>query len=143
MSKSIKLKNIQPNYEFILIGLVTSEPLYRLSWLVNDNLNIQLKEAPPAQVYHTKRQIIQEFSIFQFDGIDTSFFQLIQNKSQQGFLIEEQKQVDYWLKIENSTLITTDLLAKLKVLKNISLVFEIKPGSLKSKSRLLFSSTDD
>jgi len=143
MSKSIKLKNIQPNYEFILIGLVTSEPLYRLSWLVNDILSIQLKESSPAQVYHIKRQIVQEFSIFQFYGTDTSVFQLIQNKSQQGFLIEEQKQFDYWLKIENSILKATDLIVKLKALKNVSLVFDIKPGSLKSKSRLLFSLSND
>ena len=81
--------------------------------------------------------------MFQFNGVDLSVFQLIQNKSQQGFLIEEQKQVDYWLKIENSTLKITELISKLKGLKNVSLAFDIKPDSLKSKLRLLFSVPED
>lgn len=138
MSKAIKLK-IEPSFNFTLIGLVTSEPIYRTSWLINEALEIQLKETPPHQTYHNKLQVVQEFSIFRFYTDNECTMHLIQNKSPHGFLIEEHKQVDFWLKIENSSTPSASFLQKLKAVKNISLAFEIKPGSLKSKSRLLFS----
>jgi hypothetical protein len=135
MGKSIKL-NIVPEFNFQLIALVTSEPIYRVSWLLNENLDIQLKEAPPLQTYHNKIQVVQEFSVFQFVDEDESVMQLIQNKSQHGYLIEEQKQVDFWLKTEDSKFAEPDLVRKIKSIKNINLAFEVKPGSLKSKNRL-------
>ena len=138
MSKSIKL-SIEPYFEFFLIGFVTSEPLYRLSWLINEMLEIQLKETAPIKAYHPKRLIIQEFSLFQFIGEDNTRFQLFQNKNMHGHLIEEQKQADYWLKIEDSSISIEYFILKLKTIKNINLIFEVKPGSLKSKLRLLFS----
>lgn len=138
MSKSIKL-NIEPNFEFILIGIVTTEPIYRVSWLINEILGIQLKEAPPIKSYHAKRQIIQEFLLFQFQADDNTLFQLFQNKSPHGHLIEEQKQADYWLKIEDSSFSSQDLVFTLKAIKNINLIFDVKPGLLKSKLRLIFS----
>ncbi len=140
MGKQIKL-NIKPDFNFTLIGLVTSEPLYRASWLINELLNIQLKESQPMQAYHVKRQIVQKFPKFCFCPDNSSSFYLICNKSPQGFLIEEQKQVDYWIKIEG-VFQSNDLLNKLKTLKNINLAFEVKPSSLKSKLRLLFSDED-
>lgn len=142
MSKAIKLK-IEPSFDFTLIGLVTSEPIYRVSWLINEVLEIQLKEAHPHQTYHNKLQVIQEFSVFRCYTADEAAIQLIQNKSPQGLLIEEHKQIDFWLKIDDIALSTETLLKKLKAIKNISLAFEIKPGSLKSKSRLLISEEDN
>jgi len=138
MSKSIKL-DFEPNFDFILIGFVSSEPLYKMSWLINEMLEIQLKECSSIKEYNTKRQLVQEYPMFQFKTENESTFQLFHNKSTQGYLIEEQKQVDYWLKIENSEIIMQELLKKLKGLKNVNLAFEVKPGSLKSKLRLLFT----
>ncbi len=138
MGKAIKL-NIEPQFDFILIGLVTSEPVYRVSWLINERLDIQLKEVQALLSYHNKRQVYQEFSVFQYINDDEEIFQLIQNKSSQGLLIEEQKQVDFWLKIENAALLVNDYLKLIKPEKNISLAFEVKPGSLKSGFRLILS----
>jgi len=138
MSKPIKLK-IKPEFDFLLFGLVTSEPIYRLSWLINDAIGILLTESKSLQVYHTKRQIIQEFAKFKFAENEGLVIHLIQNKSQQGIFIEEQKLVDFWLKIESSTYNKSEVLQQIKLIKNINLVFEIKPDSLKSKDRLLIS----
>jgi hypothetical protein len=138
MSKSIKL-SIEPYFEFFLIGIVTSEPLYRLSWLINEKLEIQLKEVAPIKTYHAKRQLMQEFALFQYIDEDDTNFQLFQNKNMHGYLIEEQKQTDFWLKIEDSEISIDNFILKLKTIKNINLIFEVKPGLLKSKLRLLFS----
>lgn len=138
MGKAVKL-SIQPTYDFLLIGLVTSEPIYRLSYLINEALQIQLTETNPIKIYHQKRNIYQAFDWFKYTHESLEMdFNLIHNKGIQGLLIEEQKQVDFWLKIDNPQLTATDIIQTLRLIKNINLVFEIKPGSLKSKNRMLF-----
>lgn len=143
MSKAVKL-NLKPTFDFTLIGIVTSEPIYRISYLINELLETQLKEHDPIKIYHQKRNIYQAFELFNFLNEETlECYDLIQNKGNQGLLIEEQKQTDFWLKIENSNKTTEEILTKLKSIKNISLAFDIKPDSLKSKNRLIFSLEDN
>lgn len=143
MSKAIKL-NIKPTFDFLLIGIVSSEPIYKLSFLINDMLQIQLKESDQIKNYHQKRNVYQAFELFTYINSETEErIDLIHNKGAQGFLIEEQKQVDFWLKIENGSLESTKIIAALKTLKNISLVLEIKPDSLKSKNNFLFANAED
>lgn len=142
MAKSLKL-NIKPDFEFILIGIATSEPIYRISWLINELINIQLKETQSIKVYNNQRQIVQEFSKFSFFSEDEIYFHFLQNKSEQGLLIEEQKQVDYWVKTNDLSIMPDEIISKFNTLKNVNLAFEVKPGSLKSKTRLLFSNENE
>jgi hypothetical protein len=137
MAKAVKL-NIKPEFNFLLFGIVTSEPNYRLSWLINQSLDISLKEAPAIKLYHQKRQIIQQFGMFNYTNNLGFTYQLIHNKSEQGYLLEEYKQIDFLLKIKGESSHAPGILQKLKEGKNISLAFEIKPGQLKSKNRLIF-----
>lgn len=143
MSKAVKL-SIKPSFDFLLIGLVSSEPIYRLSYLINNTLQLQLKENKAIKIYHQKHNVYQAFELFSFiDDESETLYDLIQNKGSQGFLVEEQKQTDFWLKIENATNSATEIVSALKNIKNISLAFELKPGSLKSKNRLIFSMEAD
>lgn len=142
MSKTIKIKP-DNNFHFLLFGLVTTEPIYKISWQINEQLNILLKETNPLQVYNQKKQAVQEFVKFSFYTPEELNYHLIHNKGNQGLLIEEQKQTDYFLKIEDTNLNAKHLIKKLKLIKNISLAYEIEPGSLKSKNRLIFSENDN
>lgn len=142
MSKAIKIK-VETNFDFLLIGLVTSEPIYKISWQINEKLSILLKEANPLQVYHQKKQLVQEFTKFSFIAPDNLNYHLLQNKGSQGFLVEEQKQVDFWLKIEDTSQDCDYLIQILKTIKNISLALKVEPGSLKSKSRLIFTENEN
>lgn len=139
MNKTVKL-SIEPDYDFPLVAIISSEPIYRLGFLINEAIGCQLKENTPLQVYHNKKQTVQEFPLFS-EYYEDSFdaVHLIQNKSLQGLFIEEQKQVDFWLKWENKSLDTPKMVQAIKKIQNVSLAFEVKPGSLKSKNRFLFS----
>ncbi|MGE4288498.1 MAG: IPExxxVDY family protein [Salinivirgaceae bacterium] len=139
MGKAVKLE-ITDDFNFPLIGIVTTEPIYRLGFLINEMLGYNLKESRSLKVYHAKHQLVQEFPLFSEYADDCcAVVHLIQNKSLQGLFIEDQKQVDFWLKWEHILIDTDRVLAMLKKIKNINLAFEVKPGSLKSKSRLLFT----
>jgi hypothetical protein len=139
MGKAVKLE-VTDDFNFPLIGIVTTEPIYRLGFLINEMLGYNLKESRSLKVYHAKQQLVQEFPLFsEYADECCAVVHLIQNKSLQGLLIEEQKQVDFWLKWEHTLIDTDRVLAMLKKIKSINLAFEVKPGSLKSKSRLLFT----
>lgn len=136
MAKALKLK-IENSYDFILIGLVTSEPIYRLGWLLNQELGLQLADSKSVQLLHKQTKIIQSFSRFEYIDNDEVCYELIYNRSSNGLFIEEQKSMDYFLKISESNLIAEELLSLIKAIENISLAIEIVPGSLKSKNRLI------
>ena len=139
MAKSVKL-SIKPSFDFILIGIVSSEPIYKISYLINSKLNLNLKEHEAVKIFNQKLNGLQRFEFFNSFNTETEeSFELIRNKGAQGVLIEEQKQVDYWFKIENSFLSESEIISSLKTIKNISLTFGVKPDSLKSKNKLIFS----
>jgi hypothetical protein len=141
MAKVIKL-NIKPDFDFILIALISSEPLYRVSWLINEHFNTQLKEAEPIHIIVKKREINQSFQRFAFVN-DTETYYLVSNKSKNGVLIEEQKHVDFWLKIESlNQTAPFDLVKNIKSIKDINLAFVVDPNSLKSKQKLISFDTE-
>ncbi len=143
MSNALKIP-VQPNPDFTLIALISSEPIYRLGYLLNESLHLEFKEYKTLQLYHPKRQEMQEFSTFRhLKQEPLVYLELIQNKGKNGLLVEEQKQVDYWLKFDSASHNVSKILNKIKAIKEISLAFEMKPGSLKSKDRFIFSLDED
>ncbi len=142
MPKSIKI-NLTLNFDFLFIGLVSSEPIYRVGWLLNEKINLQLTEAKPLRLLHPKTKLEQEFSLFNYIDESSATYELVQNKGINGVLIEEQKNIDYFLKITDFNANSGELLSKIKELKNINLAIKIQPGSLKSKNRLVFFEETD
>lgn len=142
MAKALKLA-IKPNYDFTLVGIVTSEPIYRLAWLINQELQINLSEAPVVKIYNAKKSILQDFPFFSELVDDVNAFELVANRGPHGLLVEEQKQVDFFFKIYDDLVDLDAMLVQLKNIKNISLALKIEPGSLKSKDRLVFSIEED
>lgn len=139
MAKAIKL-NIEQDLNFLLIGIVTSEPIYRLSWLINEIVDIKLAESRSIQHHHKKTKELQNFSVFSFeDDENGGLYELIQNKAVNGALIEEQKSMDYLFKISNADIDYVEFTSLIKRIENINLAHVIEPGSLKSKSRLISS----
>ncbi len=137
MAKAIKL-NLALDFNFILIGLVTSEPIYRVGWLINEKFGLQLTETKPVCLNHQKTNLKQVFSLFDYANEESGErYELIQNRGENGALIEEQKNIDFLLKVTDSTDDVIHLLSKIKEIKNINLAIEIQPGSLKSKNRLI------
>lgn len=136
MAKAIKL-NIKNNFDFVLIGLVTSEPIYRLSWLLNQEFGLQLTDYKPIQLLHKQTKVIQSFTRFAYYDEANAFYELIQNRGGNGLFVEEQKNVDFLLKITDGFVDGAEFASRTKVLENISLVIKLQPGSLKSKDRLI------
>jgi len=137
MAKAIKL-DIAPDFNFKLIGIVSSEPIYRLGWLINEALGIALSEKEKLVLVHQKSKIEQLFDLWIYNNnSQNSLYELVQNKCYNGFLIEEQKQIDYFIKV-NGNAPLEDIKTVLKTIHGINMAIEITPGSLKSKNRLIW-----
>ncbi len=104
------------------VAIVSSEPLYRLCWLINQQLGWQLAESEKLNVINPAYNEMQGF--FMFDWIEQgteNHYYIIQNKGAQGLFDTTIKYVDYWLRIEGDADIA-NLCIKLKTVKEIQMI---------------------
>jgi hypothetical protein len=131
----------EPDYSFILIGISSPENDYHLSWLINRKLNIGLSKIQNLQIFNKKLGKTQEFSIYSYED-DKKIIQynLISNRCEDGFLIEEIRNIDYLMQIQGtvSEKQQEKIVTSLKEIEMINTSFLINPKTLKSRQRLLF-----
>src|SRR5688500_10214994 len=99
MSKKVLKISEEDKFDFLLIGIVCHHRDYRLSMALNKKLDINLSKQDEYTVFNNKRMEDQFFSFYEFVTEEEDRYNLISNKSQKGFLIPEQNQVDFLLLI--------------------------------------------
>ena len=77
---------------------------YRLCMELNKKLCINLSRQDDYTVYNNKRMEDQHFSFFEFVTLEEDRYNLLSNKSQKGFLVPEQYQLDYFFLLRMSPL---------------------------------------
>lgn len=95
MSKT-KLQ-IEYDFDFCLIGIVSSEKDYRLCWMLNKLLNINLAKTEEHNTEHSKHSL---YSYVQ-EELFREYY-LLANKGDSHVLIEEHKHIDYFLMIKGA-----------------------------------------
>ncbi len=129
-----KLSTVKISCEIGAIAIVSSEPLYRLCWLLNQHFGWSLSETGKLSLMHPERKEIQSFYAYCWhDEATNTKYLLIQNKGAQGPFDTTLKQADYWLRIEGGANIT-DISAKIKSMNEIQLSQVIKRSDLKKNS---------
>lgn len=140
--KRLKL-DYKQEYNFLLFGISTSEKDYRLIWNLNNTLNLLLAKTEDHQAYHKKADGDQFFSCFLYMDNKTMLeYKMISNKSENGILIDELKNIDFFLILKGEYSDEYPNLLRQKILKmeNIQAVFLIDPENLKNKDRLIYES---
>lgn len=137
MSKLIL--SFEEDYDFTLIGISCHTKDYRLCWELNKSLHIDLIRITDLEI--NKKNTTSSFSFYEFID-DTNYldFYLISNLCNNGYLVSEQKKVDFFLIIKGNTdeYQTKDFIDKINSLSLVLTSFNINPESLKSKQNLLF-----
>lgn len=155
MSKVLTL-DYENEHEYTLIGIYATLEDYRLAFYLNMTLNIQLKRQPEDLDIGTDNSL---FSLYNYDCKSTfSSWALIANKYvfdansikennylfkedyQTAILIQEKKQIDYFLKIDSDfdTQELNEVIKKVNSIKNVITSYNINPQTLKSKDFLIF-----
>ncbi|MBL4668671.1 MAG: IPExxxVDY family protein [Flavobacteriales bacterium] len=131
--------SFEEDYDFTLIGISCHTKDYRLCWELNRSLHIDLIRITDLEI--NKKNTTSSFSFYEFID-DTNYldFYLISNLCNSGYLVSEQKKVDFFLMIKGNTdeYQTKDFIDKINSLSLVLTSFKINPESLKSKQNLLF-----
>ncbi len=136
--KKIKL-DFTENFDFYLLGISSFEKDYRLVWNINNHLGLQLSRTDNHQAYNKKAGTEQGFLTYKYIEENTFVsYHLIANKSDEGYLLEELKNIDFFLLIQGEA--DEDLASRLRreisSIENVQAVFQIEPETLKNRQRL-------
>ncbi len=129
----------QPEQTIILLGISSHENDYRISWALNEYLGFHFTKTENHKVLNQRLKEFQEFSMYLYAGKeDSPFYRLLSNRCENGFLVEELKNIDFLLFIEEkeTTVSAIDLAAKIKSIPFVAAVFPIEWTALKSKNKL-------
>jgi hypothetical protein len=125
--------------DFFLLGISSHENDYRISWALNNMLGLKLIKAENHKSLNKRLGETQEFSMYigQTDEF-SPIYKLISNRCDNGFLLEELKNIDYILRIEpfEAPIDIDSVFLKIKEIQLISAIFRLNPQSIKSISRL-------
>ena len=87
----------------ILIGISSHENDYRISWALNEHLGFRFTKSENYKVLNQRLKEFKEFSVYLYiNNHDSNTYRLISNRCDDGFLIEELKNIDFLLLIEES-----------------------------------------
>lgn len=131
----VQLK-INQTDEFIILGLVSAEPDYKLSLVINKKIGISLKNISPVNIINDKGFELT-FSRFSNSSDSTGLtFTLISNRSGKNFLIRKLKNVDYIFQVHDpeSENNTDTLTASLREIETVNAVFNIDLNTFKDKN---------
>ncbi|MBI5217735.1 MAG: IPExxxVDY family protein [Bacteroidia bacterium] len=141
MKKKDQKLTYRPEYDFSLIGIASHENDYRLSWAFNQKFDFYFIRVDNLEIKGAKNQVKQSFSVYNYEDESSKLMMdLISNRCEDGFLIEELKNIDFFLKISGG--MPSGMLKKfLTDLKTIDVIITaslIDPNSLASKQKLIF-----
>jgi hypothetical protein len=140
MKSESRIRRVQLNDnhddESGLLGIVTSEPDYKLSLTLNKKLNISLRNASPLKLIGNSGDELTYTRYFFESEISGTSFSLISNRSGKSFLLNKLRNIDYILLIQNpeNDSYINDILQKMKSSENVTALFLFNLKTLKDKN---------
>jgi hypothetical protein len=137
IQKVTRLKlNIEQNNDYILLGLVSAEPDYKLSLSLNRKFRISLKSISPL---HLTEDAESEFIFSRFSNYDDRAdlkIILISNRTGKDYLLKKLKNIDYLLQIQSSENDPNlnDITSSLREIDSVTAVFNIDINTIKDKN---------
>ena len=133
--KRVQLKDNQTN-DSDIIGIVSTEPDYKLSLALNRKLKISLKNDSPVVI---REESGVEMAFSRFSDISAALnpgYDLTSNRSGKNFLLKKLKNIDFIFQVHNpgDEDAVKDIAATLKNMECITAVFRIDPITIKDKN---------
>jgi hypothetical protein len=141
--KKRKLK-AEFDYDFSVFGIISALKGYKLAWLLNSKLDLQLDKAEDIKIEFLKSQNLL-ISNYLYETEHCSF-RLLKNKSvgkygkNSAFLVPEMNQFDFLIILSGfeNTLTNQALKEKISLIPGVQYVRPFSVESLKSKENLIF-----
>lgn len=126
--------------DFCLLGVVTDEPDYKLCWQINRSLHMNFEKQEELRLFHRKLQDTQAFSLFTFHDNETLItFRIIKNRTENGYYLDELKNIDYLIHIQGeiNTLRISNFMLSVGALESVRMCVPSDLSRIKNKERLL------
>lgn len=126
--------------DFCLLGLLSDEPDYRLCWLLNQALEIDLQKEEELILYHPRLKLEQSFSLFSWIDEDAYWtYRIIRNRSGQGYFLEEVRNIDYLLHLQGeiSTERLRRLISSINEVRQVRMCVPVDLQKIRNKERLM------
>jgi hypothetical protein len=126
--------------DFCLLGVVTDEPDYKLCWMINHSQNMNFEKQEELRLYNRKLQDEQVFSLFTYhDDNALITFRIIKNRTENGYYLEELKNIDYLIHIlgEINTIRISNFMLSVGALETVRMCVPTDLSRIKNKERLL------
>lgn len=139
LTRKFKLE-YSPDYDFLLLGIISYEKDYRISWEINEFLEMDLERVDDHVVKHKKSGGDLHFSCFVYSDESAYVnYKLLSNRSEMGPLIESLKNIDYFLVVmgEYNGNLETELKKNLSKLESVQSCFVLNPENIKN-SEIVF-----
>jgi hypothetical protein len=120
----------------IVVGIVSSDPDYKLSLKLNKKLNISLKNTDPVEFPDEEgnKSLFSRFS--DTPGAPDSHFQLVSNRSEKNFMLKKLKNIDFLLLFHNpaKNFSLENIMSQIRKIDSVTGVFNIDIKTLKDKN---------
>jgi hypothetical protein len=128
--------SVEPTSDFVLLGLVSAEPDYKLCLSINKKFRISLKNVSPLAFNRDKNT---DLSFSKFSNIDEHpdlTFNLITNRSGKDYLLAKLKNIDYLLQIHepDNEINIEKITSGLREIESVTAVFNIDINTIKDKN---------
>ena len=133
MKKNYTL-NCKHDYDFTVLALNSHIKAYKLCWFLNQKLDLNLEVVDPHKI---SKELV--FTRYRSENNDGETINLLANRSKKGYLIPSKKSINYFLIINKLTWKKKklDVLARLRKINDILLVFELQLDKEKNSDRFI------
>lgn len=133
---------LEPEFDFDMIGICSHHSDYRLAWGINEHLGLHLTKCEDNfEMMNKKGDIVSSHSMYSFhDEEDRIDYYLIKNMNQGKYAVPENTSIDYFLFMYNNhALDPSDIIGKLKEVKSILGAYSFDPEEISSAENFVFS----
>lgn len=126
--------------DFCLLGVVADQADYRLCLLINRALQFNLIKQEDLSLYHKKLDLEQEFSFFEyFDEEALLTYRVIRNRSENGYFLDELKNLDYLIHIQGEIMEEqiNSFFRRTLAIPDVRMCVPVDLSKLRNKERLL------
>lgn len=127
------------NFDFLLWGIISPWPVYRLVWLMNERLGLHFRRINDVEVRKDSGHMAY-FPLYEYrNENDLYLLELVQNRVPNELFIPELKTVDFLflVKGELDFFDSHDFLSRLRKQEGVHHVLEIGMEKLRSKENLI------
>ena len=127
-------------FDFAVLAINSHIKAYKLCWNINSSMQLNFEKKKD---HNIKSDLwFSRYAYISDDGVE---YDLLTNRSKKGYLVPNQKSINYFLVVKNDywDQEKTGFMNKLRNIPDVLLAFEIEIANLKNIDRFIFNDKEN